>query len=227
MIRAEFRQPRMILPLAFTIAFIFGGFIYEWPEFSGNYEQYIFFQGSIDMGGACLFAGILSVYLFFGFTAGWYLVLKLEEITEQSFIKIIVNGLMILKYHILAFVVGSTITRGYDALVTPNDFRNMFLFAGLLYSLSFLNICILHKLSINRMLKLILAPTFIFFWIVIGSDGNTARAGQLVSSEKNPTYIIRGKRHAFMMSWHTLCDSAFGDGQITYVHKSELHKNRP
>jgi hypothetical protein len=140
--------PWMILPLAFTIAFIFGGIIYEWPEFSRNYEQYIFFQGNIDMGGACLFAGVLLLYLFFGFTAGWYLVLKLEEVKAKSFSRIVANGLLILKYHILAFVVGSTINLGYDARVAPNDFRNMFLLAGLLYSLSFLNICILHKLSV-------------------------------------------------------------------------------
>lgn len=72
-------------------------------------------------------------------------------------------------------------------------------------------ICILNRRRIDRRWKCILAPLFIVLWLIIGSDGNTARAGQLVSSAKNPHYIVRGKRHAIMMSWHRICDSLFGN----------------
>ena len=204
--------PWMIIPLAFTIALIFGAGIYEWPESSGDYEKYLFFQGNIDMGGACLFAGTLMLYLFFGFTAAWYLVLKLDELeVNNSFSQTITKAFWYLKFHILAFIIGGTMNLGYDARVTPNDFRNMFLLAGLLYLLSIFYICILHKLKVSRNWKLILAPIFMILWFAIGSDGNTASAGQLVSSETNPHYIIRSKKHGIMMSWHKLCDSIFRD----------------
>lgn len=200
--------PWMVIPLSLIVAFLVGVVLYEIPEVHRDYERYIFLQGNIDMGGGCLFAGTIGLYIFFGFTAAWYLVLKLEESqTDISYLQTLTNAFLILWFHILVFIAGGTMHFSYDAIVTPNDFRNMFLLAGLLYMLSIIFICILHKLRINKSWKLILAPFFIVLWITIGSDGNTARAGQLVSSEQDPHYQIRGKRHAIMMSWHRVCDS--------------------
>ncbi len=203
--------PWMIIPQAFIVASLFGFIIYDWPEHSGNYEEFIFFQGNIDMGGGCLFAGTLMLYLFFGFTAGWYLVLKLNEVSTDTFFQILKKSFFILKYHILAFVIGGTMDIAYDARVIPNDFRNMFCFAAMLYLLTIIAISFMKKLQFNYKIQLLLAPIFIIFWLYLGSDGNTSRAGQLVSAEKNPHYIIRSKKHSIMVSWHKLCDSLMGE----------------
>lgn len=204
----------MILPQAFLVAFSFGGVIYEWPEYSRNYESFIFFQGNIDMGGACLFAGSIMLYLVFGFTASWYLTLKLNKITHQSFLQSIKNSIVVLKYHILAFAIGGTMNIPYDARAGSNDFRNMFLFVFVLYCLNILFICLLQKFKLKTKLQFFLSPLFIIIWLYLGSDGNTERAGQLVSDDKKYEYKVRGKRHSIMVSWHKLCDSLLGDVKL-------------
>jgi hypothetical protein len=203
--------PWMILPQSFIVAIIFGGFIYEWPESTMNYEKYIFFQGSIDMGGACIFAGVILVYIFFGFTASWYLTMKLNQITYQSYLHTVLHSLSVLKYHFVFFIIGSLVNIPDDAYAGSNDFRNMFLFVFFIYLLSILFICFLKKYKIKFSTKIILAPTLVIVWLFIGSDGNTERAGQFVSSDKNYVYKIRGKRHSIMVSWHKLCDSQLGE----------------
>ena len=80
------------------------------------------------MGGGDLFAATVGLYVTFGFTAVWYLVLKLLESTAPaSFGKHMLKAFWFLKFHVIAFIIGGTADLAHDALVTPNDFRNMFL----------------------------------------------------------------------------------------------------
>lgn len=204
--------PWMIIPQAFVVAGLVGGMLYDPPEIHRHLERHIFLQGNTDWGGGCLFAGAVALYVAFGFTAAWYLTLKIQEsATPAPCGRNLLKAIWFLKFHLLAFVVGSTADFGYDALVTPNDFRNMFLLAALIYTLSILLIVGLHTTRLPLGPRLLLAPLFTVLWLIVGSDGNTARAGQLVQSGQDPQPITRGTRHAIMLSWHRLCDSALGD----------------
>lgn len=215
--------PWMLIPLAFLVAWLVGGVLYEPPEIHHHLERHLFLQGSTDWGGGCLFAGTVALYVVFGFTAAWYLVLKLEESQGgTSYLRTLGRALRILTFHIIGFIVGGMANWGYDARVTPNDFRNMFLFAELIYMLSILFICALHRASIGVRWKLALAPLVIVLWLIIGSDGNTSRAGQLIQSGQDPQPITRGKRHAIMLSWHGICDSMLGD-----ITKKQESANKP
>lgn len=204
--------PLMIIPQGLIVAIAVGMFIYEPPELHGHLERHLFLQGNTDWGGGCLFAGTVALYVAFGFTAAWYLSLSLHALdAARGFWRAVLRSLWLLKFHIVAFVVGGLANIGYDARVTPNDFRNMFLFAGLIYALSILWIAGLRSVSIRPRVRLALAPLFTVAWLVIGSDGNTARAGQLVQSGQDPQPITRSTRHAIMLSWHQLCDGVLGD----------------
>lgn len=202
--------PWMLVPQAFVLAGLVGGLLYEPPEIHRHLERHIFLQGNTDWGGGCLFAGTVALYVAFGFTAAWYLTLKLQEsATPASFGRKLLKAIWILKFHILAFAIGGTAHIGYDARVTPNDFRNMFLLATMIYVCSVLMIVVLHSIHLPLVPRLLLAPLFTVLWLIVGSDGNTARAGQLVQSGQDPQSITRGTRHAVMLSWHRLCDSVF------------------
>lgn len=204
--------PWMIIPQAFVVAGLVGGSLYEPPEIHRQLERHIFLQGNTDLGGGCLFAGTIALYVAFGFTAAWYLSLKLQEsASPQRFGRSLLISLWLLKFHIIAFIIGGTVNFGYDARVTPNDFRNMFLFAVLIYSLSVVLITALHTAHLPNSIKYVLAPLFTVLWLILGSDGNTARAGQLVQSGQDPQPIVRSARHTIMLSWHRLCDSTLGD----------------
>lgn len=205
--------PLMIIPQGLIVAIAIGVFIYEPPEMHGHLERHIFLQGNTDWGGGCLFAGTIALYVVFGFTSAWYLMLTLSASDHvRSFWRTTIRAFWILKFHILAFVIGGTaFIADYDVGVTPNDFRNMFLFAGTIYLLSLFLICTLHMSRLSPRLKLAFAPLFTILWLIVGSDGNTQRAGQLVQSGQDPQPIVRGRRHAVMVSWHRLCNRTFGD----------------
>jgi hypothetical protein len=204
--------PWMLIPQAFIVAGLVGGMLYEPPEIHRHLERHIFLQGNTDWGGGCLFAGTTTLYVAFGLTAAWYLTLKIQEAgTTASFGKTLLKAIWFLKFHILAFAVGGTADFEYDARVTPNDFRNIFLLATLIYVCSVLMIVALHATNLPLVPRLLLAPVFTICWLLVGSDGNTARAGQLVQSGQDPQPITRGTRHAVMLSWHCLCESALGD----------------
>lgn len=204
--------PWMILPQAFLVAGLVGGVLYEPPELHRQFGKHIFLQGSTDMGGGCLFAGTVALFVAFGLTAAWYLSLKLQEApTPTSFRRALGRSLSILKYHILAFIVGGTGDISYDARVTPNDFRNIFLWACLIYGMSVLLIAALNSTRLRLSTRLLLAPLFTFLWLSLGSDGNTLRAGQLVQSGQDPQPIVRGLRHGIMVGWHQICDGLLGD----------------
>ena len=204
--------PWMILPQAFVVAGLVGGLLYEPPEIHHDLRRHLFLQGSTDLGGGCLFAGTMALYVAFGFTSAWWLVLRLHKApTPDPFIRTLARSLWSLKFHIAAFVVGGTMNISYDRWVTPNDFRDMFVLMCLIYGMSIILIAALASAKLSMSMKLAMAPMFTVLWLTIGSDGNTARAGQLVQSGQDPQPVIRGGRHGVMMSWHRLCDSTLGD----------------
>ena len=204
--------PVMIIPQTLIVAVAVGMFIYEPPEIHRHLERHLFLQGSTDWGGGCLFAGTIALYVAFGFTSAWYLVLRLQETkAASSFLHMLGRSLWMLKFHIAAFVIGGAMNISYDIRVTPNDFRDMFLLMCLVYGMSVILISALASSRLSMAGKLTMAPMFTVLWLIIGSDGNTARAGQLVQSGQDPQPVIRGYRHGIMMSWHHLCDSTFGD----------------
>ncbi len=204
--------PWMIIPtgVAFTwLSLLIYG---DPPEIHRHLERALFLQGSTDWGGGCLFAATIGLYVTFGFTAAWHLVLKLKDrLPSASFGRTLLKSLWFLKFHIIAFIIGGTANWTYDAYVTPNDFRNMFFLATLIYTLTVLLIVTLNSTHLSVPIRLTLAPLFTVLWLIVGADGNTARAGQLVFSGQDPQPTTRGVRHAIMLSWHHLCDSLMGD----------------
>ena len=203
--------PLLIIPLGLTVAIITGRFLYVPPETCGDPERLLFLQGSTDWGGGRLFAAIVALYIAFGFLASWHLALELRETGPLPFSKALLRSLWILKFHLLLFCVAGTVPWSFDSRVTPNDFRNIFLFAALVYALSILWIVALRNARLPLPVRLALAPLFVVLWLVLGSDGNTARAGQLVHAGQDPQPIVRGVRHGVMLAWHHLCDGILGD----------------
>ena len=204
--------PLLIIPLSLLLAIVTGGFLYVPPEITGRPEHLLFLQGSTDMGGGCLFAALVTLYVFFGFTASWHLALMLHDLpTSLPFGKAILKSLWILKFHLLFFIVASPCLWAYDAAIIPNDFRNISLFAALVYTLSILWVVALRNVRLRLRTRLLLAPLFTMLWLVLGSDGNTVRAGQIVYAYQNPQPIVRGFRHSLMLNWHHFCDSTLGD----------------
>ncbi len=204
--------PVTILPLA-IIGTVLSLAIYgDPPEMHGDLERALFFQGSTDLGGGCMFAATVGLYVLFGITSSLYLVLKLSDRPPQSsWGRDFLNSLWILKYHITAFLIGGLANISMDGEVLENDFRNMFLLAVFIYTLSITLIVALHRAQLALRIQLMAAPLFTIVWIVLASDGNTPRAGQLVQSGQDPQPHVRGVRHGTMLAWHKFCDSIFGD----------------
>lgn len=204
--------PLLMIPLGLLVAIAVGFFIYAPPETHGNLERHLFLQGSTDLGGGCLFAGTVALYVVFGFTAAWYLALSLKSLPASvPFGQAVLKSFWILRFHILLFAVSGTATWGYDSWITPNDFRNLFLFAALIYTCTILWVVAIRNWTLPAAARVALAPLFTILWLIIGSDGNTARAGQLVQAGQDPQPITRGFRHGLMLSWHRLCDSTLGN----------------
>lgn len=204
--------PLLIIPQGLLIGIAIGTFIYAPPEMHGDLERHLFLQGNTDWGGGCLFAGIISLYVAFGFTAAWHLALALQDLPASvSFGRALRRALWILEFHVLLFIVAGTACWPYDARVAPNDFRNLFLFAALIYGLTLLWIVAIRNLRMPLSARMALAPLFTVLWLIVGSDGNTARAGQLVQSGQDPQPIVRGVRHGIMLAWQRGCDAVFGD----------------
>ena len=207
----RFTGPVGILPIAFLVAWVVGGVAYTPPEASLKPEAMLFLQGSTDLGGGCLFAATMALYVVFGVLAAIYLTLKLDERPAAGFRRDFVRALIVLKWHLLAFVVGGLANIPYDGFVLENDFRNMFLLAALIYALSVALVVALRQLRFGLGARLALSPLWVFVWLIVGSDGTTPRAGQLVNSGVDPVVSARGVRHGLMLKWHQACDSVLGD----------------
>ena len=203
--------PAGILPVGVSVAILVGFYVYTPPEASLKPEAMLFLQGSTDLAGGCLFAGTMALYVLFGVLAAVYLTLGLEQHQAGGFSADFVRALRLLKWHILACVLGGTADLEYDGLVLENDFRNMFLLAAVVYTLSVVWVVWLRQTRCAFSMRLTLAPLWVFAWLIVGADGTTPRAGQLVNSGEDPVIAARGVRHGMMLRWHAACDALFGD----------------
>jgi hypothetical protein len=48
-------------------------------------------------------------------------------------------------------------------------------------------------------------------WYSVGSDGTTAKAGQILLAGQDPQPIVRSTRHAIMLKWHGMIDGLLGN----------------
>lgn len=177
------------------------------PEITHQPESNLFLQGSTDLGGGCLYAGWLAAYVSAGMLACFYLTWRLAATPgDWSFSRRLRFALSELWLPILLFCLIGPINISYDALIAPNDHRNVFILAALIYLLSLLLIVSLRGLNGAMRLRYAVAPLFLCLWIFLGWNGTTARAGQLLNAGENPTPIVRSWRHDLMLRWHHLCD---------------------
>jgi hypothetical protein len=172
----------------------------------------LFLQGSTDMGGSDVFAATVALYVACGLLGAIRLSLYLNILPPSMGLADRLRvGARRLIFHWIFFVVGGTMNWTYDSYIGPNDFRNIFLLVALIYILSALWITCLSRIPLPRIVRLLLAPALIFTWLVIGADGNTAKAGQVLNSGIDPIVAPRSPRHALMLHWHALCDTYLGD----------------
>src|SRR5204863_4672074 len=134
---------------------------------------------------------------------------ELEPATA-SFAERLRGGAWRLSLHWTCFLFGG-LGWSYDRWVKPNDLRNMFLLAVLVFAASSLWVTWLSRRAIPRRARLLAAPLMIILWLIVGSDGTTTKAGQVLNSGVNPQETPRGLRHGVMLGWHRLCDGVLGD----------------
>src|SRR5262245_12591625 len=202
-------HPLAIFPVATIVARYFGSYP---AQHINATDVPIFLQGSTDMGGSNIFAATIAMYVAFGLLGAMYVVLQMQlRPSLSSYASDARTNLWALRFHIGVFLVGGTACWDYDRFITPNDFRNMFLFAVLVYTLSFVAATAIGRSRLPLVFRLTFAPAVVYAWLWLGADGNTQKAGQTRQSGEDPAFQPRGVRHRVMLEWHRLCDRVLGD----------------
>jgi hypothetical protein len=206
-------RPLAILPVAAVVAVYFSRYT---PQQITELQQVpLFLQGNTDMGGSNIFAATIAMYVAFGLLAAAYCALQMHmRPRAASYFGELRANLWELRFHILVFIVGGTACSEYDKIVGPNDFRNMFLFAVLIYALSAAVVTAIGRTHLDLWQRLAIAPLVVYSWLWLGWDGNTSKAGQILSAGQDPAFQPRSSRHRVMLAWHEACDRAFGDQQL-------------
>jgi hypothetical protein len=203
-------RPAAILPVAIIVAAYFGRYTPE--QITGLQEVPLFLQGNTDMGGSDIFSATIAMYVAFGLLASVYVTLQTYvRPRAASYSDALRANLRELRFHIPVFVVGGTACWDYDSRVAPNDFRNMFLFAVLVYALSVTFVTATARMRWPLLLRVVIAPTIVYAWLWLGWDGNTSKAGQILSSGQDPAFEPRSTKHRVMLAWHQGCDRVLGD----------------
>lgn len=203
--------PLSLVPVGAILFYLFGR--YGGAEIGHLQSIPYFLQGSTDWGGSNLFAVSTAAYLVFGVLASIYLTLRLaERVPAPTFWGDLKGALWLLKFHLLLFLIaGPELAYSYDGRVTPNDFRNLLLLVFLLYGLTVVGIVALYRRGASLPVRLSLAPALLVAWLIVGIDGNTAKAGQVLNAGIDPDWTPRSPLHAVMLGWHRLCDGVLGD----------------
>ena len=175
--------------------------------------RFSFLRGSDDYGCSNLFAGAMALCVTFGFLATWYLTLRLSE-SEPSTntFRDVGRSLWILKFHMAAFVVGGYMFAGGCDETWGNDFRNTLVLAGLVYVLTGAMAVFIYRLRWLERTRLVLAPTMILLWVVMGSDGMTPKTAQNRSGDQISARA-HSRRHEVMLAWYELCERTLGRGR--------------
>jgi len=79
----------------------------------------------------------------------------------------------------------------------------------------------------KNLLKAVWFLKFHIIAFIIGSDGNTARAGQLVQSGEDPEFKPRSARHRMMLGWHETRDTVLGPKGKGYRSVRTGRRRRP
>ena len=87
----------------------------------------------------------------------------------------------------------------------------MFVLVLLLYVASFGVVTWLSRRRLPLAAKVLISPVILYLWLVIGSDGNTPKAGQMLYAGQAPTRTARGIRHGIMLRWYRVCDIVLRD----------------
>ncbi len=207
---AAVSHPFAILPVAILVSLWFGSYTPE--QITGLQEVPRFLQGSTDMGGSDIFAATLAMYVVFGTLGAIRAVLRMHAAPAAgSYWQALRANLVDLKWHIFVFIVGGTACWDYDSYIGPNDFRNMFFFAALVYAVSAGAVTAIGRLPVPFGLRLGLAPVVIYAWLWLGWDGNTAKSGQVLASHDDPVYLPQSEKHRAMLRWHETVDRWLGD----------------
>ena len=202
-------HPAMLLPLALVAIRVCGSYS---PAEITQARLPLFLQGGTDWGGSNIFAVTVTLYAIFGVLGSVYLVLRRSvESRVTSYPGECRAGLWTLRLHIALFFVVGILTWGEDSRIRPNDFRNMFLLASTLYTVSIAYVAWLIRRRWDLRVKVLAAPLALWAWLIVGSDGNTAKAGQMRYSGENPEWRARGTRHGMMLKWHQACDTILGN----------------
>lgn len=203
-------RPLAILPVAIVVAAYFGRYSPE--QITGLQEVPLFLQGNTDMGGSDIFSATIAMYVAFGLLGAIYVTLQMHiRPRAESYLVALRSNLWELRFHVVFFVIGGTACFEYDSLLRPNDFRNMFLFALLIYSLSVVVVTAIGRMTMTLWRRVLVAPLVVYFWLWLGWDGNTSKAGQILSSGQDPAFEPRSTKHRVMLAWHPACDRVLGD----------------
>ncbi len=133
----------MIAPITLFVAAWFGS--YSIPEVVLAKDIPFFLQGSTDYGGSNIFAATVALYVTFGILGAIYLVLVNRGLTRTGFGTDVGSNVWRLRYHIMVFLAGGLMNWTYDEFITPNDFRNIFLFAAAICTCSILYLTVLIR----------------------------------------------------------------------------------
>lgn len=203
--------PLSLVPAGLILALLFGR--YDGADIGHLQSIPLFLQGSTNHAGSVLFAVSTAAYWVFGVLAALHLTLRLAaRLPAPTFGGDLVRALGLLKFHLVPFLLaGPALSFLYDGRVTPNDFRNLFLFALVLYLLTIVGVVALYRGGASLGLRLGLAPLLLVAWLVVGADGNTAKAGQVLNAGIDPEWKPRSPLHGLMLSWHRACDGVLGD----------------
>lgn len=202
-------HPAMLLPVAVTVVALVSR--YDSEDIGHKQAIPLFMQGSTDWGGSITFACAMALYVVCGTMASWQLVLWNElQPAWASFGERLRGGTWRLSLYWVCFLLGQ-LTWGYDRWIGPNDFRNMALLAALVFAASACWITWLSRRALPRGARIVAAPLLILCWLIAGSDGTTAKAGQVLLAGVDPAETPRGVRHGAMLQWHRLCDRVLGD----------------
>lgn len=224
--------PWMMLPLGWQL--VRWGDVFFWrkllpAEISRRPENLLFFQGSNDLGGVAYGIAALALAVF-AVTAAWHLSLRLRAFRERvGFGRRVGRSFAVLSPFFAVFlcatglVVAETILdrlENRDGLgrsglfvagpSTDADIAVLFLTAAAVYALSVLFVAWLDGTRLRGPVKTLLAPSVAVLWFVLGADGQTPRAGQMLEASWEPLPAVRGARHGAMVAWHDACLALLG-----------------
>lgn len=184
-------------------------------EVSHRPEALLFLQGGTDWGGAEEFALSAIALPLFGLLAALHLSLRMRTLpAAMSFRHRLGISWRIVSTYWGFFMIAALIVwipPYYGATCSCEyDVRVLFLMAATVFLATHFLVVWLAGIRLPDWLKTLLAPSFLALWLVLGSDGQTPRAGQMLVSDEEPLPATRGLRHGAMLAWRRLCLLPFG-----------------